>query len=404
MIGGESSNVVIVGAGQAGARAALALRSSGHRGSITLIGAEAHLPYERPQLSKDMLLNPAAKAQFIKSAQDWAAVGVTLRAAHPVISVDADRRFVAMADGSTEPFDRMLLATGMSPRRCAALEASRVPVRYLRTIDDSNAIRSGLVPHARVVLIGAGIIGLEVAAAAAAAGCKVTVVETADRLLSRALPAVVGCYLQGVHVLRGVSFRFGVMPTRTEDDAVVLSDGARLPADLIVIGIGVEPSAEIVSAFGLPAAHSFKVDSKAATEIEGVYAAGDAAVQYSPWHGRWMRIDTWANAQNQALAAGKAMLGLDVHYEEPLWFWSDQYDVNLQVVGDAVGEEQVIRGEIERNKFIVVALRDGEVVGGVTVNDPRSMGALRKLVANRRRCLKTDLENVTFDLRKAALT
>ena len=394
--------IVIVGAGQAGARAALALRSAGHQGSITLIGAEPHLPHERPQLSNELLTKPGATVQFIKSAEHWAAQGIDLWCGTAVVSVDPDRREVGVADGRTAGFDRLLLATGMSPRRCAALEGSAIPVGYLRTIGDSRAIHDRLVPGVRIVVVGGGVIGLEVAAAAVAAGCTVTVVEASQRLLGRALPDVVGRFLLALHTAEGVSFRYGVTPTGVEGGTVVLSDGTRLPADLIVVGIGVEPSAEIVSAFGLPAADSFRVDSATATAFDGVHAAGDAALQYSPWHDRWIRVDTWANAQNQAVAAAKAMIGLNVSYEEPAWFWSDQYKVNLQVVGDAVAEEHVVRGSVESGKFSVISLRGGEAVGGVTVNDPREMGALRRLVAARLSLPRADLEDVRFDLRRAA--
>ena len=402
MSGGDSNRIVIVGAGQAGARAALALRSAGHPGAITLIGAERHLPYERPQLSKDLLIKPAANVQFIKSAEDWAALGVDIWLGTPVVSVDPERREVGLADGRVAGYDRLLLTTGMSPRRCAALEGSAIPVSYVRNIGDALTIRERLAPGTRIVLVGGGIIGLEVAAAAVGKGCAVTVIEATDRLLSHALPKLVGTFLIGRHEAEGVAFRFGVTASGVSDGAVLLSDGSRLPADLIVVGIGVEPSAQIAAAFRLAESDSFRVDRTTATPAEDVYAAGDAAIQYSRWHDRWMRVDTWANAQNQAAAAARAMVGLDVCYEEPAWFWSDQHNVNLQAVGDPLGEEQVVRGAVESGKFSVISLRGGEVVGAVTVNDPREMGSLRKLVAARRSFPKADLEDVRFDLRRAA--
>jgi len=396
------SRVVIVGAGQAGANAASALRATGHQGPVTLIGAEAHRPYERPQLSKELLVDPAAELQSIKTAAFWDESGVDLWLGATVGAVDVERREVALLDGRVAPYDRLLIATGLVPRRCLALEGGAIPLHYLRTFEDARSIRAGLVPGKRIAILGGGIIGLEVASAAVGAGVAVTLIELADQLLGRVLPTEVSRILQASHEAAGVEFCFGVSAVGIDVGAVILSDGSRVAADMIVAGIGVEPPSGIVAAFGLRPDEAFRVDARTATAFDNVHAAGDAAIQFDAWHDRWMRVETWANAQNQAIVAAKAMIGQDVRYEGPLWFWSDQLGINLQVVGCALGDGLVFRGDPSSNRFSVVSLRGDEVVGGVTWNNPKEMAALRRLVAARKRVAKGDLENPCFDLRAAA--
>lgn len=391
--------VAIVGAGQAGARAAEALRAGGHLGQIFLIGEEPHAPYERPQLSKEILLDAAATPATIKDRVGWAALGVDLRTGSRVAGCDLNARTLELEEGGKFAFDRLVLATGVAPRMAGALEGSGVPVRTLRTIEDALLLRGVFRPGARIVLIGGGVIGLETAAAAAKVGCSVTVVEAATTLLSRALPPVVASFLQRRHEAEGVAFLFGVVGIAVEAGALVLSDGSRLPADCIVVGIGGEPRVSLAEQVGLDCAEGIRVDAYGRTDAPGVFAVGDVASQWNEQRGRWGRVETWANAQNQAIAVARSMVGQDVPYCDAPWFWTDQYDVNIQVAGELIGADLVVRGDIASGRFSVLGLQDGVLCGAITVNNRKDMAVLRKLAT--RRVNRADLENPSFDLRKA---
>jgi NADPH-dependent 2,4-dienoyl-CoA reductase/sulfur reductase-like enzyme len=396
-----NDRIVIVGAGQAGARAAEALRGAGHAGSIVLIGEEPTLPYERPQLSKEFLLRPEAEVALIRDAVAWSALDVQLHIGAGVAECELERRRVSLADGRAYAFDRLLLTTGTRARRLPDLEEGALPVRTLRTVEDAIWLRKAFVPGASVVMIGGGVIGLETAAAAIAAGCAVTVLEAAPTLLSRALPRAAAAFLLRRHQGEGVAFRFGVVAERVEQDGVVLSDGSRVAADLVVVGVGAEPNVELAAQIGLDAVGGVKVDAYGRTEAPGVFAAGDVASQWNEQRKCWARVETWANAQNQAIAVGRTLAGDAAPYLDPPWFWSDQYDANLQVVGDMAMGDLVARGDVLGDRFTLIAL-DGEIVrGAVTINRRPDMAALRKLVALSRPIARAELENTAFDLRKA---
>ncbi len=391
--------IVIVGAGQAGARAAEALRGAGHRGKIHLVGDEVHAPYERPQLSKEILLDPSAVLTSIKQREGWASLGVELVTQSKVRDCSLEARTIAFETGDALAFDRLILATGVEPRTAPALDNPHIPVRTLRTIEDALFLRGQFKPGARIVLIGGGVIGLETAAAAAKAGCDVTVVEATATLLSRALPAEVGGFLQRRHERDDVAFRFGVVAERVEADGVILSDGALLPADCIIVGIGGAPRIALAQQIGLDCADGIRVDAYGRTDAPGVFAVGDVAAQWSAARGSWARVETWANAQNQAIAVARCMAGQDAPYRDPPWFWTDQYDVNVQVAGDLASSELCLRGDMESGRFAMIGLRDGVLCGAVTVNNRKDMAVLRKLAT--RRVNRADLENPSFDLRKA---
>ena len=399
MAHGQQS-IAIIGAGQAGGRAAEALRAAQFGGALTVIGGERHLPYERPQLSKSVLIEDAAP-KFIRSAAEWTSIGVDLHVGANAIGCDVERQVVGLQDGREFRFDKLLLATGTRPRRLPKLENGPVPVAYLRDLDDAVALRGMMSGGRRMLLVGGGVIGLEVAAAAVLRGCAVTVVEAAGDVLAQVGSATISAYFRTLHSARGVSFHLGLTAVANVEGGARLSDGSFCAADLILIGIGVEPSLDLARSLGLPLESGIRVDRSGATEIPGVYAAGDVALQWSHCAQRWMRIENWANAQDQAAAVAKSMLGGDQPYEPTSWFWTDQYDVNLQVVGTLNGVEEIVRGDAGSAKFCVIGLRDGEVVGGATVNSPKDMAVLRRLVGLRKRPPRSDLENPAFDLKRA---
>ena len=398
----SAEKIVIVGAGQAGGRAAESLRAAGFRGSITMIGAEKHAPYERPQLSKQLLDEPDAQVAYLKAAEDWISVlNVDLVTGATITACDAEKQIVAEAGGREFAFDQLLIATGTKPRRLHVFPDADARVHYLRSIEDALRLRRYLHAKARVVIIGGGVIGLEAASAAAKLGCQVTIVEGADRLLARAFPRIVSEVVESKHRSHGVEFYFGVTVEAATSDSVQLTNGQLLQADVILVGVGVEPSNPIAHGFGLSSDMGIEVDAFGRTVIPNVYSAGDIALQWSKWHNRRTRVETWANAQNQAICVAKNMIGEAREYADPPWFWSDQYDLNIQVVGDMLESDEVIRGNVQSGRFSVASLREGEIVGAVSVNAPKDMAMFRRLVANRTKLEKSDLESAAFDLRRA---
>ena len=341
--------MAIVGAGHAGGRAAQVLREGGWRGRIVLIGAEAHLPYERPPLSKEVLTGERSAAQCgLRDPDAWRADGIEPLVA-TVERIDPVAREVHVSGGRGFTYDALLLATGGRARRLAIPGAQLDGVFALRTLDDAAVLGARLVPDARIVLIGGGFIGLEVAASARSRGARVSVLDAAPRLLGRAVPEPIAARVHALHVQRGVSIGLNRRPVAIERMvdgalAVVLDDGDTLIADTVVAGIGIEPADELARDAGLVVECGIVVNARLETSARGIYAAGDVAVFPSAASGRLVRQETWHGAETQARVAARNMLGADEPYREMPWFWSDQYDAQLQVAGEpALGERTVAR-------------------------------------------------------------
>jgi p-cumate 2,3-dioxygenase ferredoxin reductase subunit len=395
-------SIVIAGAGQAGGRAAEALRARGFRGAITMLGEEPHPPYERPQLSKSMLHAPDAPVAYIKQAKDWSDVlGVRLETRAAVTDCDADRRVVSTADGRSFPFDRLLVATGTRPRRLTSLETSGLEVQYLRNVEDALRFRRSIQDRSRIAIVGGGVIGLEAACAAVKNGCRVTVIESEQRLLARAFPAVVSDLVAARHRSHGVEFIFGATVSGGTPAGVKLGDGREIAADLVLVGIGVEPVGTVAERLGLPTAGGIAVDACGRTAAADIFCAGDAALQFSRCHGRAIRVETWANAQNQAISVASNMIGEPKEYVDPPWFWTDQFDLNIQVAGDMLDSDHIIRGDARSGKFSVIAMRGTDIVGALSVNAAREMAMLRRVIAVNARPARADLESSAYDLRAA---
>jgi p-cumate 2,3-dioxygenase ferredoxin reductase subunit len=352
-------------------------------------------------LSKSILLDNEPNPAFIRSHGDWAELDVTLSTSSRAVAADIDRHEIGLKDGRTFVFDQLLLATGTRPRRMPELESGPLPVSYLRCMDDALALRRALQPGRNVVLIGGGVIGLEVASAAVARGCNVVVLERAATVLPQAGSPALSRYAQELHGAKGVKIKCGVSIKQATADGIELDDGTLVPADMVLIGIGVEASVDLAHQLGLQTLHGIKVDSSGATAIGGVHAAGDVAEQWSRCHDRWMRLENWANAQNQAIATAKNMAGEATVYESPPWFWSDQYDSNIQIVGYPGGGDEIVRGDVGSGCFTTLSIRDNEVVGGIAVNAARDMSVLRRLVASRKTIRRSDLENPDFELKRS---
>ena len=368
---------VIVGASLAGAKAAETLREQGFGGPIVLIGDEDERPYERPPLSKDYLLGKAERETIYVHPPTWYADhGVDLRLGALVAGVDPAAREVMLADGSRIGYAKLLLATGSAPRRLPLAGADAEGVLYLRKVADSDRIRAALQTATRVVVIGAGWIGLETAAAARSAGVEVTVLEAAELPLLRVLGREVAQVFAGLHREHGADLRFGVQVaeitgTAGRADGVRLADGTHVPADAIVVGIGITPNSQLAEAAGLEVGNGIVVDAGLRSSDPDIYAAGDVANAYHPLLGRHVRVEHWANALHQPQAAARAMLGQDVAYDMVPYFYTDQYDLGMEYAGyvEPGGYDRVVfRGDREGREFVAFWLRDGQVLAGMNVN------------------------------------
>ncbi len=321
--------LIIVGAGHAGGRAALTLREEGYTGRLILIGDEVHLPYERPPLSKGLLQGTADLAGYsLCDSARLAELGIEHIAGNPVTRLERQPDRLQLADGQWLPYAGLLLATGGRARRLPQEQAN---VLYLRTHDEALALRSALRPGTRLVVVGGGFIGLEVAATARGLGCEVTVLEAGPRLAGRVLPPVISQALLDLHREHGVEVRLNVALESIQADAVLLVEGQRLPCDLVVVGIGMQPNIELAAAAGLEVGQGIRVDACLRTSAPNIYAAGD--VCEFRLDGLYQRQETWRNAEAQGRHAALNLLGREVPFEALPGFWSDQFDWGLQTVG-----------------------------------------------------------------------
>jgi 3-phenylpropionate/trans-cinnamate dioxygenase ferredoxin reductase component len=368
---------VIVGASLAGAKAAETLRAEGFEGGIVLIGDETERPYERPPLSKGYLQGKDEKSVIYVHEEGWyAGNGVDLRLGTAVTAIDRGARQLTLADGGTLRYDRLLLATGASPRRLRVPGGDLGGVLYLRRVGDSERLSAALAGHGRIVIVGAGWIGLEVAAAAREAGCEVTVVEPEPVALHRTLGPELGQVFTDLHTDHGVVFRFGesVNEFRGSGDQVgeaVTSSGTVLAADAVVVGIGAAPNVGLAETAGLEVSNGIVVDSALHTSDQSIWAAGDVAGAFHPLYGRRVRVEHWANALNGGPAAARSMLDQDVSYDAVPYFFSDQYDLGMETAGlpePGSYDDVVYRGDRPGREFIAFWLSGGAVVAGMNVN------------------------------------
>jgi 3-phenylpropionate/trans-cinnamate dioxygenase ferredoxin reductase component len=370
------ADFVIVGASLTGAKAAETLREQGFTGRLVLIGEEAERPYERPPLSKGYLQGKDPREKAYVHEESWyASHDVELRLGTRVLAVDPTAHSVTLDSGSTEHYDKLLLATGSSVRRLDVPGADLAGVRYLRTIGQSDALLDTLRRGGNVVVVGGGWIGLETAAAARHHGANVTLVEIDELPLRRVLGDEVAGIFAALHRANGVELRFGASVASfggtdrlTE---VVLKDGTALPADLAIVGVGIQPNTELASSAGLEVDNGVVTDASLRTSDPDIYAAGDVASSENPLLGRRVRVEHWANALNGGKAAGRAMLGEDVVYDRVPYFFSDQYDLGMEYSGyiEPGGYDRVVfRGDVAGREFIAFWVKDGRVLAGMNVN------------------------------------
>ncbi|WP_119168066.1 NAD(P)/FAD-dependent oxidoreductase [Algihabitans albus] len=379
---------VIVGAGQAGGRTAAQLRKQGWQDRILLLGEEADPPYERPPLSKEVLTQAADPLTGRLYAPEWYQENdVELRLACQVAALDLADRTLTLATGGRESWDVLVLATGCRARRLDCPGADLAGVTTLRTAADARTLSSGLQAGAEVVLVGGGFIGLELAASAAARGCSVTLLEARPQLLERALPNQLSDFLAARHRREGVELRLGVGVVAFEGEEKLqglrLSDGSRLSADLAVIGVGALPNVELAQAAGLACQDGILVDSHCSAG-GSVYALGDCSRHQDAWLGRPVRLESWENAERAPQAAAGAILDRPEPYGGVPWFWTDQYDVNLQLLGlKQPLEREVLRGDPESGSFLSFGLAGERVVTAALVNAGRERRPVKQLMEGR---------------------
>jgi len=399
-----AEHLVIVGGGQAAAQAVQSLRQQNYAGAITLVSEEPHPPYQRPPLSKKYLAGELTRERlFLRPAQFYADKGVTLELGRRVEELVLGARCVRLDDGRTLPFDRLLLATGSRVRRLDVPGAALNGVHYLRTLADADAIVASLKPGARVLLVGAGYIGLEVAAVVRVRGHEVTVLEAADRVMSRTVSPEVAAFYDACHRAAGVVLHFGAAVAAFRGTANVTAadttDGRSFPCDAVIVGIGIVPNVELAAAAGLPCDNGIVVDEFARTADESVVAAGDCTNHPQPLLGRRVRLESVPNAVHQGKVAAGTLAGAPTAYSEVPWFWSDQYDLKLQIVGLSSGHDEVVlRGDPATRSFAAFYLEGGRLLAVDAVNSPREFAAGKKLVASRARIPREVLEDPSVDL------
>jgi 3-phenylpropionate/trans-cinnamate dioxygenase ferredoxin reductase component len=374
----STATIAIVGAGLAGAKAAEALRIDGFAGRIVLFGDEPHRPYERPPLSKDYLQGRTDRdAAFVHPADWYAQHRVELRLADPVTALDPAAHRLSTRSGDRFGYDKLLLSTGASPVRLPVPGAELAGVHHLRTLDDSDALRTALRPDRRVVIIGGGWIGLETAAAARAAGASVTVLEQAELPLLRVLGPRLAAVFADLHVAHGVRLHTGAGVTGlgaaagdpTTVGSVRLDDGQEIAADLVVVGIGVRPNVELARAAGLEVDNGIVVDAALRTSDPDICAAGDVANAYHPRLGRHLRVEHWANALHQPVVAAQTLLDRPAGYDRLPYFFTDQYELGMEFTGDPAPDDRlVVRGDLRGREFVAFWLRDGRLTAAMNVN------------------------------------
>jgi 3-phenylpropionate/trans-cinnamate dioxygenase ferredoxin reductase subunit len=360
--------VVIVGAGEAGARAAIALREQGFDGALTLIGEERHAPYERPPLSKASIVSEAVpEPPGIADARDLANLGVDMIAGVAATSIDRGERSVSLADGGVRRYDKLVLATGARPRRLSLPGAERGLL--LRTHEDALALRERFRAGGHVAVVGAGFIGLELASSARTLGCEVSVIESAPRVLQRATPPEIGSAIAARHRAEGVELLLGAgvsgFTRESAREVVALSDGRRIAADAIVVGVGAVPEVSLAAAAGLAIDNGVAVDARLQTSDPDIYAIGDCASFPHPlFDGRRMRLEAWRNAFDQGAYVARALTGEATAFQAVPWFWSDHYDICLQIAGLPDAGERSVTRDLGDGAFLMFSLAaDGRLVG-----------------------------------------
>ncbi len=381
----RAARAVIIGAGIAGVSAAAAMRAAGHEGAISLIGDEPELPYRRPPVSKEIIRGEKAADEIRIKKPDWYADNdIELITGTHVSAIDPAAQRLEIVGAEPLPYDQLLLATGGRARKFGTAAG----IRTLRTLADVPALRDRLLPGQAIIVVGAGLIGSEIAASARTLGCEVTLLEAATLPLPHLLPPVIGQIYLDLHKRAGTQLHTNVtvmdISDRGDQTVVTATDGRSWSAPIVVVAIGMVPAIELAEAAGLAIGNGIVVGADGGTSVPGIFAAGDVANQPNIIFGGRHRVEHWQGAQNHGTAVGKAMAGQDVEFGEVPWCWSDQYGQTLQVTGwPAAADELVVRGSVDSLDFCAFFLRSGAMTGAVSFTRSADIRAARKLIGSR---------------------
>jgi 3-phenylpropionate/trans-cinnamate dioxygenase ferredoxin reductase subunit len=399
---------VIVGAGQAGGTAAAILREAGFVGNVILIGAERRPPYERPPLSKQYLRGELAfEHTLVRPADFYEEQGIQTLFGVRATRLDPAARIVELAGGECITYNKVLIATGGRPRQLAVPGRDLAGVYDLRTVDDADRIRAEIAPGRRAVVVGMGFIGSEVAASLRSSGVDVVTVAPSRLPLVHILGEDVGRMIEGLHRDHGVEMivedSVAAFEGRERVEHVLTAAGRKLACDFVVVGVGIEPVTELLSGSGVHIDNGIVVDEYCRTNVEAIYAAGDSANHYHPIVGRHIRVEHWQHALKQGAAAARSMLGQGTPYDEVPWFWSDQYDVNLQYAGfGAEWDELVVRGRLEERDCIAFYLKKRQILAALAVNRGKELRRSMPMIKTRIRIDPAMLRDEDVDLRTVA--
>lgn len=404
----QNQSYVIVGAGIAGNAAAETLRKQGFDGAVHLVGAEPHRPYDRPPLSKEFLSGDKEQEKlYFKPEEFYDEQSIELHLDTGAASLDLAGKTVALANGEALHFDKLLLATGSRVRTLRIPGYNLESIHYLRTIEDSRAIAQSMNGASRVVIVGAGFIGSEVAAVCKTAGLEVTILEIQPQPMAHILGEEMGAIYANLHTSRGIDLRLseGISEIRGSSRAeqVVTDQGNVIDCDFVVIGVGISPDTTLAASADLDIDRGILINELCQTSHPDIYAAGDVANWFHPGLGHRLRVEHWDNALNQGVAAAKSMLGYPEPYSPTLYFWSDQYDLNIQYLGHATQwDEIVVRGNPSDEKFTAFYLKDGSVHGALVVNNFRDIRPTRTLIGQKTRVSAASLSDESTNLKQLA--
>ncbi len=409
----KKDQTVILGAGQAGHWSAITMRKEGYDGSIVLIGDESHIPYERPPLSKDILSREKpSDSCYFSSTEEYAEKEIELRTGSRCEEINLKLKNVRLEDNTSLDFNKLIITTGSRVIQPPIPGKNLDGVFYLRTLDDCLALQKRLTDGHRVVLIGGGYIGLEVAATARKLKCDVTVVEMQDKLMARAVPPELSAYFASVHHEHGVNISTGTTVTAIEPDGDTLTvkcnDGSIVPADTVIIGVGITPNDDVAKTAGLEVNNGIIVNEYGETLHDNIYAAGDVSNHFNPLLQKHIRLESWQNAQNQATVVAKRICGAaEKPYAEIPWFWSVQYDKILQITGMPDRWKNIVwRGSSDDKSFVVFSLDDSnQIEAAVGVNAALDIRFTRQMIAHGKRvepAILQDTDNKIRDIAKSS--
>ncbi|MBN9270241.1 MAG: FAD-dependent oxidoreductase [Mesorhizobium sp.] len=400
----ENGPVVIVGAGQAGFSVAAKLRDLGHSGRITLVGAEPHPPYQRPPLSKGYLLGDLTEERlYLRPSAFYAQKAIELQTGTEVEAIDRDRREARLSDGSVLSYGHPVLATGSRPRLLPPDQGGDLDgIYYLRSIADIKKLAQEFVAGRRVIIVGGGYIGLEAAAVSAKLGLRVTLIESAPRILQRVASAHTASFFRDLHQSHGVEILEGIglahlagREGRVTD--AVLTDGRNLPADFVIVGISIHPNAELAEMAGLDTENGIKVDALCQTTDPAILAAGDCAS--FPWRGRRIRLESVGNAVEQGEAVAKTIVGQPHEYHAEPWFWSDQFDCKLQIAGLSGDYDCAVTRQVSESSLSVWYYRRDELLAVDAINQPGAYMVGKRLIARGKSPDQVKVGDAGFELK-----